>query len=174
MKTSYYRVTTPHFSPESPIDGSTLRFRNSLDLPPLPLGVSSIVIVEPSAPHLHNLHDHNIRQMTTSNYTMSMLQSLTRDCRTSQLVTRVHPEMFLLGTMKRVHTQRGAHIRFWGGLVPMPMSLIFPMILESAWYSTYHTSRGPEQFSVYPLQLPLRSLCSSSRFDFIIHTIVIR
>jgi len=66
-KTPCYLRTRFHFLPESPIDGS-LTSRNFLDLLPLPLGISPIVTVEPHAPHLHELHDHNTRQITIDNY----------------------------------------------------------------------------------------------------------
>jgi len=58
-----YLVIRTHFSPESPIDGFTPRSRNSLGFLPLPLDISSIVTVEPCTPHLHELHEHNTRQM---------------------------------------------------------------------------------------------------------------
>ena len=61
-------MTRSHFFLESPIDGSTPKSKNSLGLLLLPLDISSIVTVESSAPHLHELHDHNTRQMTISNY----------------------------------------------------------------------------------------------------------
>ena len=48
-----YLVTRTHFSPESPIDGSTPSSRNSHGLLSLPLGIPPIAIVEPSASHLH-------------------------------------------------------------------------------------------------------------------------
>jgi len=67
-KTPYYLVTRSHFSPESPIDGTTPRSKNSLGLLPLPLGIPSIVTIEPSVPYLRKLHDHDTRQMTISNY----------------------------------------------------------------------------------------------------------
>jgi len=60
-KTRCYLVTRSHISPDYPIDGFTYRSRNSLGLLPLPLGISSIVTVEPPVPHLHELHDHNTR-----------------------------------------------------------------------------------------------------------------
>ena len=59
--TPCYLVTRSHFSPESLIDGSTPRSRNSLSLLPLPLGISLIITVEPSALYLHELHNHNAR-----------------------------------------------------------------------------------------------------------------
>ena len=61
-------VTRPHFSREFTIDGSTLRSKNPISLLPLPLDIPSIVTVEPSALHLHELHDHNTRQVTINNY----------------------------------------------------------------------------------------------------------
>ena len=60
-KTSCYLVTESHFSPEFPIDGSTLRSRNSLGFLPLSLGVPLIVTIEPYASYLHELHDHDTR-----------------------------------------------------------------------------------------------------------------
>jgi len=60
-KTPYYLVIRSHLSPKSPIDGSTLRSRNFFGLLPLRLGVPSVVTVEPPAPYLHKLHDHNTR-----------------------------------------------------------------------------------------------------------------
>ena len=80
-KTLCYLVTRPHFSPKSPIDGSTLRFRNSLGLLSLPLGISHIIIVDSSASHLHELHDHYTRQMTNNNYNF---QSAASGCKISQ------------------------------------------------------------------------------------------
>ena len=66
----------------------------------LPLGISSIIIVEPSAPHLNELHDHNPRQMTISNYNY---HSATESHKRSQdlaigdeVLIRVHPERFPL------------------------------------------------------------------------------
>ena len=67
-KTPYYLVTRSHFSPEFPIDGSTPRSTNSLSLLPLPPCISLIVTVEPSALYLHELYDHNTKQMTINNY----------------------------------------------------------------------------------------------------------
>jgi len=67
-KTPCYLVTRIHFSLESLIDGSTPRSRNSCDLLPFPLSIPPIVTVEPSAPHLHKLHEHNTRHKTFSNY----------------------------------------------------------------------------------------------------------
>ena len=67
-KTSCYLVTISHFSPDSPIDESTLRFRNYVGLLPLPISISLVVTIEPPASHLHELHDHNTRQMTINNY----------------------------------------------------------------------------------------------------------
>ena len=61
-----YLVTRSHFSPESPIDGSLLKCRNSLGL--LLLRIPPIVTFEPHAPELHKLHEHNTKQMTTNNY----------------------------------------------------------------------------------------------------------
>jgi len=66
-KTPCHLVSRTYFSHESPIDGSTPRPKNSLGLLPLPHGIPSIATVEPSVPHLHKLHEHNIRQMTVSN-----------------------------------------------------------------------------------------------------------
>jgi len=63
-----YLVIRSHFFSESLIDGSTLRSRKSFSLLPLLLGILSIVTVEPPAPHLHELHDYNTRQMTINNY----------------------------------------------------------------------------------------------------------
>ena len=62
-----YLVIRTHFSPESPIDGSTLRSRNSLGLLPLPLSILPIATVESCAPHLYKLHEHKTGQMTISN-----------------------------------------------------------------------------------------------------------
>ena len=67
-KTPCYLVTRSHFSPESPIDGSTPSPRNSLVLIPLPLSIPPIVTVGPSASHLNELHGHNTKQITISNY----------------------------------------------------------------------------------------------------------
>ena len=67
-KTSCHVVIRSHFSLESPIDGYTLRSKNFLDLLPLPLDIPLIVTVEPLAPHLHESHDHNTRQMIIINY----------------------------------------------------------------------------------------------------------
>ena len=83
-KTPYYLATRTHFSPKSAIDGSTLRSRNSRGLLPLPLGNPPITIVEPSTPHLHKLHEHNIKQMTIAIININLLQSLTSGCRKSQ------------------------------------------------------------------------------------------
>jgi len=58
-KTPCYLMTRSQFSPESLIDGYTLRSTNSLGLLPLPLGIPPIVTVEPPAPHLHELQNHN-------------------------------------------------------------------------------------------------------------------
>ena len=109
IKTPYYLVTRPNFSPESPIDGSTLRSMNFLDLLPLPLGIPPSVTVEPSAPRLHELHDHNTKQMTISNYNYQSaaeyhkrLQNLVIG---DDVLIRVHPERFLLKTFKRLHTR---------------------------------------------------------------------
>jgi len=67
-KTPCYLVTRSHFSPESPIDGSTLRSKNSLGLLSLPLGIPLIITVEPPAPYLHELHDHDTKKMIIGNY----------------------------------------------------------------------------------------------------------
>ena len=58
-KTPRYVMTRSHFSPESPIDGFTPRFRNNVGFLRLFLGISPIVTFELPAPHLHELHDHN-------------------------------------------------------------------------------------------------------------------
>jgi len=109
-KTPCHLVTRSYFSPESPIDGSTPMFRNSLDLLSSPLGIPSIVTVETSAPHLHELHEHNTRQMIINNYNYQSaaefhkrLQDLVID---DEVLIRVHPERFPMGTLKRVHTRR--------------------------------------------------------------------
>ena len=83
-KSPSYLVTSSHVSPESPIDESTPRSKNSLGLLPLPLGISTIVTVEPPALYLHDLHDHNTRQMTINIITINLLQSLTSSCMYSQ------------------------------------------------------------------------------------------
>ena len=67
-KKSCHLMTRSQFLTESPTDGSTPRSRSSLALLPLPRGILPIVIVESPTPHLHELHDHNTRQMTISNY----------------------------------------------------------------------------------------------------------
>jgi len=97
-KTPCYLVTISHFSPGSPIDGSTLRSRNSLSLLSLLLGIPLNVTVEPLAPHLHELHDHNTKQTTISNYnyqsaieSQKQLQELVIG---DNVLIRVHPEMF--------------------------------------------------------------------------------
>ena len=95
---------------ESPINESTPRFRNSLSFLPLSLGISLIVTVETSAPHLHELHEHNTRQMTINNYNYQSaaeshkrLQDLVID---DEVLIRVHLERFPMGTLKRLHTRR--------------------------------------------------------------------
>ena len=95
-KTLCYLVIRFHFSPGSSIDRSNPRSRNSLDLLPLPLGISHIVTVEPPAPHLHELHEYNTRQMTIINYSYQptveshkRLQELTRG---DEVLIRVHPK----------------------------------------------------------------------------------
>ena len=87
-------INRSHFSCESPIDWSNLRSKNFLSFL-LPLGIPFIIIVEPLASHLHELHDHNMRQMTISNYNYQFiaesykrLQKLTiRD----EVLIRMHP-----------------------------------------------------------------------------------
>ena len=93
-------MSRSHFSPESPIDGSTPRFRNSLSLLPLLLVIPSIITVELSAPYLHELHDHNLRQMTINNYDYEFaaeshkwLQDLAIG---DEMLIKMHPEWFPL------------------------------------------------------------------------------
>ena len=66
-KTPCYLVARSYFSPEFPIDGYTPSSKNSLGLLSLPLDILLIITVEPSTSYLHELHDHNKRQMTISN-----------------------------------------------------------------------------------------------------------
>jgi len=61
-------VTRSYFSPEILIDGSILRFRNSIGILSLLVGIPLIVTVEPPAPYLHELHNHNTSQRTVNNY----------------------------------------------------------------------------------------------------------
>jgi len=88
-KASCYLVIRSHFSPESPIDGPA---RNSLNLFPLLLGLPFIVVVEPSAPHLHELH-HNTRQMIIINYqfTVESHKQLRDLAISDEVLNRVHP-----------------------------------------------------------------------------------
>jgi len=103
-------VSRPYFFPESLIDVSTLRSRNSLGLLPLLLGISPIVTIEPSVPYFHELHDHYTRQITISNYNFQSaiefhkrLQDLAVGY---EVLIRVHPERFSLKTLKRLYTRR--------------------------------------------------------------------
>ena len=106
--TPCYLVTRSHFSPKSPIDGFTLRPRNSLSLLPLPLVILPIVTFEPSASHLHELHDYDTKQMTIDNYNyQSTIESHKRlqDLAVGDnVLIRVHLERFLLKTLKELHT----------------------------------------------------------------------
>ena len=111
-----YLVTRSHFSPESSIDGSTPRARNSLGLLPLPLGIPHIIAVELSIPYLYALHDHITRQLTTNNYNYKSaveshkrLQDLAIG---DKVLIRVHPERFSLGTFKKLIRDTRVHIRF--------------------------------------------------------------
>ena len=63
-----YLVNRTHFSYKPPINGPTPRSRNSCGLLPLSLDLLPIAIVELFVPHLHKLHEHNIRQITISKY----------------------------------------------------------------------------------------------------------
>ena len=83
-KTPYYLVIRTHFSPQSSIDGSTFRYRNSRNFLPLPLGIPLIVTVEPSAPHLHKLHEQNKRQMTIRNCNSQSAKESHSGCKISQ------------------------------------------------------------------------------------------
>jgi len=103
-------MTRSHFSPGYPIDESTLRFRNSLGLLPLLLGTSPIVKFEPPTAHLHELNDHNTKQMRINIYNYQStaefhkrLQELVID---DEVLIRVLPEWFPLGILKRLHTRR--------------------------------------------------------------------
>jgi len=109
-KTPFYLVTRTHFSPESHVEEFTPRSRNSLFLLPLPLGIPSIVIVEPFTLHLHYLYEHNTKQLTISNYNYQFaikshkrLQDITIG---DEILIRVHPKRFPLGTLKKLNTWR--------------------------------------------------------------------
>jgi len=84
--------------------------QNSLGLLPLPLGISYIVTVEPSAPHLHELHDHYTMHMTISNYNYQSFKESHKQLQDisigDEVLIRVHPERFLLKTLKKLHTRR--------------------------------------------------------------------
>ena len=99
-------VTRSHFSPEFPINGSTPRSKNSLGLLLLPLGIKPIVIVEPLAPHLHELYDHNIMQITISNYNYQFIaefhKRLQKVTKCDEVLIRVHSERFPLENLKRL------------------------------------------------------------------------
>ena len=83
--------------PESPIDGSNLKSRNFLGLLPLPLDISHIITIEPPAPYLHELHDHNTRQMIINNYnyqsTAESHKRLQELAINDEVLIRVHPEV---------------------------------------------------------------------------------
>jgi len=135
--------TPSHFSPESPINGSTPRSRNSLDLLSLPLGILSIVTVEPPAPNLHELHDHNTRQMITNNYNYQhvaeshkQLQEITIG---DEVLIRMHPERFSLGTLKKLHNRCKGQYKVLRRFGSSAISSIFPVLFGSARYSTSRT-----------------------------------
>jgi len=102
-----------------------------------------------------------------------------------EVLIRVHPKRFPLGTLKRLHNAR-VYTRFWGGLVPTPTSSIFPVIMELTRCSASRTwlvitlPRGHSDFQFVHCShhcwrdSPLRSLCSPSRIEFIIHAVAIR
>ena len=156
-------MTRSHYSPKSHIDEFTPRFKNFLDLLPFPLSISLIVTVEPHAPHLHELHDHNTRKTAINNYNYQFAA----ECYKRLQELAISDE----GLRRRV---------------PAPMSSIFIVILESARHSmsrtwlviTLHWAvvvfSSPIAATTAEENPPLRSLCSPSRLDFIIHVVVIR
>jgi len=163
-KTPCYLMTRTHFSLESPIDGSTPKFRNSRRLLPLPLGLPPIAIVEPSASHLHKLHEHNTRQLTISKYkyqsvakSHKWLQGITIS---DEVLIRVHPERFQLGTLRKVHTRQNGPYKILKrlGLSAYELEILNDLGISPVFrvedLTYYHSPTRPQRFPVRSL-LPL-------------------
>jgi len=78
----------------------------SLGIPrPFPSSPRPIVAVEPFALHLHELHNHYTRHMTISNYKCQSVAESHKRLQDiaigDEVLIRVHPERFSLGTLKK-------------------------------------------------------------------------
>jgi len=153
-------VTRPHFCAESPIDASTPSSRNSFGLLPLPLDISPIITVEPSAPHLHELHDHSTRQITISNYNFQSgieshkrLQDLTIG---DEVLIRLYPEKFPLGTLKRLDSSAYE--------LDISHDLGISLVFNVEDLTRYYTFTRPQWFSIHPLQPPLLRRSATENF----------
>jgi len=100
------------------------------------LGIPPIVTVEPRAPHLYELHDHNTRQMTINKYNyQSVVEShkqLQKLVIGEDVLIRVHPEGFTMGTLKKLHTRRKGSIKVLRRFDSRAYELDIPRDLGSA------------------------------------------
>jgi len=183
-------VNKSHFSPESLINGSTPRSRNSSGILPLPLGISPIVTIESSTLYLHELHDHNTRRKIISNY---KYQSVTKSHKRLQdiaiddeVLIRFHPERFPLETLRKLHTQRCGPYKILKrvGSSAYELDIFHDLGISPVFcvedLTHYRTFTIPQRFPVRPLQPSLlrrpaiEELLSLSRFNFINHVAAIR
>ena len=95
----------------------------------------------------HELHDHNTRQKTISNYKYQSAAESHKQLQDiaigDKVLIRVHQKRFSLGTLRKLHSRRSGSYKAWRDLVPTPTSSIFLMILGSAGVPR----RGPDTLS---------------------------
>jgi len=156
----------------------------------LPLGIPLIVTVEPLAPHSHELHDHNTKQMIIDNYNYQFIakshKRLQKLAIGDDVLIRVHPEKFPPETLKKLYTRRrGPHkvLRRFGSsayeldiLCDLGISSVFSV--ENL--TRYRTSTRPQQILVHPLQQLLlrrpttKEFVQSFPIRIHLHAIIIR
>ena len=128
---------------------------SSLSIPP-------IITVETPVPHLHELHDHNTRQMAINNYNYQSaaeshkwLQELVISY---EVLIRVQPERFSLKTLKKLHIRlRSPYKVIEEVWFQCPRARYFSRSWDRLAFSVeaptrYRTFMGPQLFPLHQFQ----------------------